>query len=425
MPVAVRRKSALVKIFVLFVVYAAAMAVYVWYTSPNNVPAAYQGTPADPTTFFSPKQLEDSQTLNAARYWLFFMSSPWEWFIYFALIAGGLAGYWREALERRGLTIYVRFPIFVLLVDGAAFLLYLPLRIIGYAISKHYGISTQPVSGWIRDKLVDFGVGYVTLLVVSAVAFWIISKGGRWWLKLWLLSIPFTVFMMYIQPVVIDPLYNDYYRLKNPVLEQKILDLAKRAEISADRVYEVDMSAKTNALNAYVSGLGSSLRIVLWDTTLNKLNEKEILLIMAHEMGHYVKHHLEWSAAGAVGGSLVMLGLGGWLYSRTVRGRGKRWGLRSPSDMAALPLALLLMSVISFASLPVSNAISRNAESSADGYALELIGSAEGSVTMNQTMSIVSLSDINPPLLVQWFRSTHPSDMERIVQAIEFEKRHE
>lgn len=420
-----RQRSELVKIFVLFVLYALAMAAYAWYTSPNNVPAAYRGTPADPATFFSPEQLQDSQTLNAARYWLFFMSSPWEWFIYFALLAGGLARYWRDALERRGLPIYVRFPLFVLLVEGAAFLLYLPLRIVGYSISKHYGISTQSLSGWIRDKLVDFGIGYVTLLAVTAVAFWIISRGGRWWLKLWLLSIPFTVFMMYIQPVVIDPLYNDYYRLKDPVLERKILDLAKRADIPADRVYEVDMSEKTNALNAYVTGLGSSLRIVLWDTTLNKLTEKEILLIMAHEMGHYVKHHLEWSAIGAVGGSFVMLSIGGWLYSRIVRRRGGQWGIRSPSDMTALPLALLLLSIISFASLPVSNAISRNAESEADAYALELIGSAEGSVTMNQTMSVVSLSDIHPPLLVEWFRSTHPSDMERIVQALEFERAHE
>ncbi|MFD0671166.1 M48 family metallopeptidase [Cohnella sp. GCM10027633] len=419
-----RTRSVLGKSLLLFIFYAAAMAVYAWYTSPNNVPAAYEGTAADPATFFTAEQLRDSRTLNAWRYWLFFASGPWEWFIYFALLAGGLARYWRDGLERRRLPMIVRFPLFVLLVDAAAFVLYLPIRIIGYSLSKSYGISTQPVSGWIRDKLVDFGIGYATLLVVSAVAFWIISRGRRWWLKLWLLSIPFTAFMMYIQPVIIDPLYNDYYRLKDPALEQRILELADRADIPADRVYEVDMSSKTNSLNAYVSGLGSSLRIVLWDTTLNKLNEREILLIMAHEMGHYVKHHLEWSAIGAVGASFVMLGGGGWLYARIARRRGTAWGIRGPSDMAALPLALLLMSVISFATLPVSNAVSRNAESSADAYALELIGSAEGSVTMNQTMAVVSLSDLNPPLLVKWFRSTHPSDMERIVEALAFERLH-
>lgn len=421
---ALKKRSVLGKTLLLFLVYAAAMAVYAWYTSPNNVPAEYAGTAADPATFFTAEQLRDSQTLNAWRYWLFFASAPWEWFIYFALLAGGLARYWRDGLERRGWPIYVRFPAFVLLLQAAAFLLYLPIRMIGYSLSRSYGISTQPASGWIRDKLVEFGIGYLTLLAVSAVAFWIISRGGRWWLKLWLLSIPFTAFMMYIQPVLIDPLYNDYYRLKDPALERRILELADRADIPADRVYEVDMSSKTNALNAYVSGLGSSLRIVLWDTTLNKLNEQEILLIMAHEMGHYVKHHLEWSAVGAIGASFVLLGAGGWLYAWVIRRRGERWGIRRPSDMAALPLALLLLSVLSFASQPVSNAVSRNAESAADAYAMELIGSAEGSVTMNQTMAVVSLSDVNPPLLVKWFRSTHPSDLERIVEALAFERLH-
>ena len=143
------------------------------------------------------------------------MSGPWEWLIYLFLLSGGLARYWRDALERTKLPIYIRFPIFVLLVEAASFLLYLPLRIIGDSISKDYGISTQPVLGWMRDKLVAFGVSYITVLAVSAVAFWVVSRGGRWWLKLWLISVPFIVFMMYIQPVVIDPLYNHYSRLSN------------------------------------------------------------------------------------------------------------------------------------------------------------------------------------------------------------------
>jgi len=405
-----------------FAVYAVLMAAYVWYTSPNNVPAAYEGTAADPATFFTPAQLADSEWLNAGRYWLFFISGPWEWLIYFMLLSCGFARRWRESLEGRGLPVYIRFPIFVFLIDAVAFLLYLPVRVAGFVLSRSYGISTQPAAGWVRDKLVAFGIGYATMLAVSAVAFWIISRGGRWWLKLWLLSVPFTLFMMYIQPVVIDPIYNDYYRLKDPVLEAKILDLAAKADIPADRVYETDMSAKTNALNAYVNGIGPTLRIVLWDTTIRALDEHELLQVMAHEMGHYVMHHLEWSALGAVGSSFVLLGAGGFLYVRLVRRHGEKWGIRSPSDMAALPLILLLLSVVSFASLPVSNMVSRAAESSADAYALELIGNAEGSVSMNQKLAVASLGDVNPPLLVRLFRDTHPSDLQRIVRAWAFEK---
>ncbi|SEO34473.1 M48 family metallopeptidase [Paenibacillus sp. OV219] len=419
-----RRRSKGFVWFVWFVVYAALVTAYVWYTSPNNVPSSYAGTAADPTTFFSSKQLADSARLNAMRNWIFFISAPWEWLIYLFLLFGGLARYWRDALESRRLPLVVRFPLYVLLVDAAAFLLYLPLRALSFALSKSYGISTQPWPGWLRDKIVAFGVGYITLLAVTAVAFWIMSRRGRWWLKLWLISVPFTAFMMYVQPVIIDPLYNHFTRLSDPQLEQKILALAAKSDIPASRVYEVDMSAKTNAINAYVTGIGSSLRIVLWDTTLKQLNEQEILLIMAHEMGHYAMHHLEWSALGAVGSSLVVIVIGGWIYIWSIRRFGDRLGIRSRSDITALPLLLLILSLLSFASLPVSNYVSRQAESAADAYAMDLLDTADGSISMQQKTALVTLSDMNPPMLVRWFRDTHPSDMERIIAAMEFAKAH-
>jgi STE24 endopeptidase len=417
-----RNGFALKRYALIFICYTVAIAIYVWYTSPNLVPDAYRGTAADPATFFTPNQLHNSETLNAVRNLIFFMSGPWEWFIYIILLAGGLAKRWRETLERFKLPMYVRFPVYVFLVNGFAFLLYFPLRIVGYNMSKAYGISTQPVASWLRDKLVGFGIGYLTLLAVSAVAFWIISRGGKWQFKLWLLSVPFILFMMYVQPVVIDPLYNHFTTLSDPHLERQILALAVKADIPAHRVYEVDMSAKTNAMNAYVNGIGSSLRIVLWDTTLQQLNEKEILLIMAHEMGHYAMHHLEWSAVGAAGSSVLLIVIGGWLFKVIVRHRGMKWGIRSMSDMTALPLVLLILSFLSFVSLPISNYVSRKAETSADRYAMELIGSAEGSISMNQKMSVVVLSDVNPPLLVKWFRDDHPSDMERIINAERFDR---
>jgi Zn-dependent protease with chaperone function len=414
--------SAMLRYSLIFICYAVIMAAYVGYTSPNQVPEVYRGTAADPATFFTPDQLLKSETLNAARNWIFFMSGPWEWLIYFAILASGFAKRWRALLDSYRLPIFVKFPLYVLIVNAVAYLLYFPLRVAGYNLSKAYGISTQPVSGWLRDKLVGFGISYLTMLAVSAFAFWIISRGGKWWLKLWIISIPFTLFMMYVQPVVIDPLYNRFTTLSDPALERQILELAAKADIPAHRVYEVDMSAKTNAMNAYVNGIGSSLRIVLWDTTLKSLNDKEILLIMAHEMGHYVMHHLEWSAVGAVGSSFVLLAVGSRLYKIIIRKRGGKWGIGSESDMTAIPLVLLLLSILSFASLPFSNYVSRQAEASADRYAMELIGSAEGSISMNQKMSAVVLSDIHPPLLVKWFRSDHPSDMERIIDAERFDR---
>ncbi|CAG7645142.1 M48 family metallopeptidase [Paenibacillus allorhizosphaerae] len=403
--------------FMVFAIYAILMALYVCLFPTGGVPTVYRGTAADPATYLSEAQLQQSQTLSAARNWIFFISYPWEWAVYLVLLLAGFAGRWQERLERTVRPVSLRFPLYVLWINLIVFLVFLPLRITSYSLSRSYGLSTQTVWSWLRDKAVGFGVNYAVMLLVAAVAFWFIRRGGRWWVKLWLLSVPFTLFMIYIQPVVIDPLYNEFTRLSDPKLERHILDLAAKADIPADRVYEVDMSQKTNELNAYVTGIGSSLRIVLWDTTLRSLMEPEILLIMAHEMGHYVMHHLEWSAVGAVVSSFFLIWIGSWLYRWVQQRWGRSLGIPQAGSMAGFPLVLLILSVLTFVSLPVANTVSRQAEHAADLFAFELIGSSDNAVTMYQKLAASSLSDVNPPLLVKLFRSTHPSIMERIIDA--------
>src|SRR5699024_6412538 len=144
-------------------------------------------------------------------------------------------------------------------------------------------------------------------------------------------------------------LYNDFYRLQDEELKTKILDLASTADIPAHDVYVVNKSEETNALNAYVNGVGSNLRIVLWDTTLQTLDDDEILFVMAHEMGHYVKRHLMWSVIGSIIMSLVGLFLVSRLLAWSVARWGSQLGIRSPSSLASLPLLLLIISVLTFA----------------------------------------------------------------------------
>jgi STE24 endopeptidase len=405
--------------FVGLAIYAAAVGLYLWANTTNSVPEPYLGSPADPTTFLSEQQLKQSIHFAVVRNWLFFISYPWEWGLYIVLLFGGFAGSFHERLKSRIRSKSLRFAAFVLWLKAITLVVFLPIQIIGYSVSKAFGVSTQTVPSWIRDKLIAFGINYVLLLVVSGVALWVIARGGRWWLRLWLLAIPFILFMMYIQPVVIDPLYNDFTRLSNPELEQKIVRMAAEAGIPADRVYEVNMSEKTNSLNAYVNGIGGSLRIVLWDTTLQRLTEVETLFIMAHEMGHYVMHHLEYSALGAVASAFIFLWLGSRLLSFLISKWGRVWGVTSSSHYLALPVILLILSIVSFAALPISNYVSRQAESAADRYAFQLTNSTEGAASMYQKLAISSLSDVNPPILVKWFRSTHPSLMERIVHVDE------
>lgn len=403
-------------IFGLFVLYAVAIGLYLWLASIDPIPKLFKGSAADPATFLTETQLQQSVIYSALRNWIFFVRYPWEWAIYLVLLFTGTAGRWQDKLAQAAWPSFVRFPVYVLLLSLVSYAALLPLRLISYALARHYGVSTQPIWSWIRDYAVTFAIDLVMLTLVSSTAFWFIRRGGRWWLKLWVASVPFILLMMYIQPVIIDPLYNEFSRLSNPQLEQRILALADKADIPADRVYEVNVSEKTNALNAYVNGIGASLRIVLWDTTLQRLDENEILLIMAHEMGHYVMRHLEWSALGAVASSFFLLWIGSTFYQAALRRWGPVWGIRKADDAAALPVLLLILSLLNFAFTPAANFVSRQAERSADEYAIRLIGSTEGAVTMYQKLASSSLSEMNPPLLVKLFRSTHPSLMERIAE---------
>jgi STE24 endopeptidase len=203
--------------------------------------------------------------------------------------------------------------------------------------------------------------------------------------------------------------------LKDKKLEAKILALASEANIPAEHVFEVNMSEKTNALNAYVTGIGSHARIVLWDTTLQRLNEDEVLFIMAHEMGHYVMKHIYWGLAGYI--VLALFGL--WLVSKLIRWCLGRWGryigIRRLSDIASFPLLLLLVSLLNFAASPLVNTVSRYEEHAADKYAIELTKNTDAAISSFQKLTKAGLSEVNPPLLVKLFRYTHPTMLERIV----------
>ncbi|MEK8130139.1 M48 family metallopeptidase [Paenibacillus filicis] len=404
--------------------YTAAIGLYLIIAAKHPIPQADIGSAADPATFLEPERYRQSIAYAAWSNWLFFISYPWEWGIYVWLLVSGTGARLQARWDGDGRFSRLRLPLMVLLLQAAVSLGLLPLRITGFLLSRANGISTQSWGSWVYDRAIDFGLEYLVMVVAAAAAFWMIRRGGRWWLKLWLVSVPCLLLAVYVQPVVIDPLYNTFSRLSDPQLESRILELASRAGISADRVYEVRMSDQTNAMNAYVSGLGSSLRIVLWDTTMNKLSQPEILLIMAHEMGHYVMHHLEWSTAAAAASTLVLLVAGSWIARLLLRRYGESWRIGRLHEPAALPLALLVLSVLSFVTLPLSNAVSRQAELVADRYAFRLIGDADSAVTMYQQLAASSLSEMNPPMLVKLFRSTHPSLLERIRNAQQFDGSH-
>ncbi|MFC7370103.1 M48 family metallopeptidase [Fictibacillus iocasae] len=398
-----------------FAVYLGAMWFYLFHGADTALPAQLRGSAADPAMFMNERQLTLSYDFSRIKDFIYFISVPLEWLIYLLVLGFGLSRRFRDSAKVLTKFRVVHTAAYVLFLSAASWLLTFPLRYYSYTVSKSYKVSVQPFDGWMKDSLVDFWIGYAFTFVMVGAIYWLMKKSEKkWWLYAWLLSVPFTLFMYFIQPVLIDPLYNDFSPLKDQALKEKILLLADKADIPADNVYEVNMSSKTNSLNAYVNGIGSNLRIVLWDTTLNKLSDNQVLFVMAHEMGHYVMNHLYWNLISSIVLSFLGLYFGNMLYRRWVKKYGEAWGVKGISDIAGLPALLLIFSLLGFAVSPIENAISRSAERDADQYAIQMTKNPEAAVGAFQELTVSGLSEVNPPKLVKFFLYGHPTMLERI-----------
>ncbi|MFJ5790162.1 M48 family metallopeptidase [Lysinibacillus sp. NPDC097162] len=407
----------------LFGAYVLCMYWYIFHSGGGTIPRAFQGTAADPVMFMSEKELNLSGEYSKIRNFLFFVVTPFEWLVYMVILLMGVSRYFEKVATSQTKWKLLQNAAYLFLLSFLLYVVLFPIEYYRYHLSKSYGISTQAFTSWMRDGIIDFWINFGMTFIVVSVIYWLIKKSvKRWWLYAWLLTIPFTIFVMFLQPVVIDPLYNDFYPLKNKELETKILAIADQANIPAEHVYEVNMAQKTNALNAYVTGIGSNSRIVLWDTTLNRLTDNEILFIMAHEMGHYVEKHIYFGIAGYL--ILTLIGL--WITAKSMRWAIARYGhalkITKMSDINSLPLFLLITSFLLFASSPLSNYVSRYQETRADNYAISLMGDRTAAVTAFQKLTISGLSEVNPPLLVKWFRYTHPTMLDRIMKVAETEE---
>jgi STE24 endopeptidase len=398
---------------------------YLFYFANTSLPFEFQGSQADPTTFLNGRELMLSEEYSKTRNLLFFLSTPLEWLFYFLILIFGLSKAFKKWADETSKNQFLQRAIYLIWLSLFAFAATFPLSYISFSLSKTYNISTQSFASWMKDELIDFWINYGMMLVIVSVLYWLIKKSQkRWWFYAWLLTIPFTLFLMFLQPVIIDPLYNDFYPLKNKELETEILSLAKKANIPADHVYEVNMAEKTNALNAYVTGIGSNSRIVLWDTTLNRLNNDQILFIMAHEMAHYVEKHLYIGIAGYI--LLSLLGL--YLTHRIMGWAMARWGrelkVQGIADIRSFPLLLMILSMFMFAASPFSNMVSRYQENRADQYAIEMMKNPEAAITAFQELTRSGLSQVNPPLLVKIFRYGHPTMLERIARIEQYQFEH-
>lgn len=284
------------------------------------------------------------------------------------------------------------------------------------SVRRWYGLSTRSWSGWGVDVAKSYAVGLVLTLVLVLLVVALARWSPRWWWTVGAaLGALLVVVVSFAYPLVVEPVFNKFTPMADGALRTSLLDLARADGVSVDDVLVADASRRTSALNAYVSGFGSTRRIVVYDTLVDSASDREIELIVAHELGHVEARDVVWGTAmGAAGVAFVvcLLGLAGrweWLLARASVGS---WG-----DARSVALLLAVLAVLGFASGPAQALLSRRIETRADVHSLELTRDPAALIGMQKRLSVRNLSDLDPSPLVFGLFATHPTGPQRIALA--------
>jgi len=328
---------------------------------------------------------------------------------------------WSEALKAALLELtsneWLLVAAYGAVFGGIYYLIDLPLSYYeGFVLPHRFGLSNQDMRGWISDQiksgLIIAGMGGLILEIIYAV---LRAFPNTWWLWVAGILLIFSVLLANLAPVLLFPIFYKFVPLseEDSGLVERLMRLAERANTHVQGVFKFDMSRRTKAANAALTGLGRTRRIILGDTLLNEFTPDEIETVLAHELGHLVNKDIPvgifvQSAITLVGLYLASLGL---LWGAQV------FGFSGPADIAALPIFLLVMGLYGLVTMPLTNAYSRWRERRADQYALRMTGNPEAFASAMTRLANQNLSDADPEPWVEALLYSHPALGKRIAMA--------
>ncbi len=388
-----------------------------------------------------PEKLAQAQALDRISTGIEFGSQFWAIAILLLLLTTGTVRKLAICAERINSRPILRALLFSASVAIIVFLIaQLPVNAIAHSASLHYGISVQNWPSWLLDQ----GKALILIVLLEAPLLTLLYGLMRWswsrrlyWLWAAVFSIPLMILGVFLLPALVEPLFNTFEPLtqSHPALVVQLQRVVSRTgtAIPPDRMFLMKASEKSNGLNAYVSGIGASKRIVVWDTTADRMPQDEILFIFAHESGHYVLNHVP---KGLALGSILLFPffyLVSWLTNRLNHRWGSSWNTRNSSNLPAtatlpgLVVFLLAFTILQFVTEPVPNTISRHFEHEADVYGQEAI---HGIVPNPQQTAVAAFNDLgeayledpNPNPLLEFWTYDHPSIQTRATFAAHYNR---
>ena len=328
---------------------------------------------------------------------------------------GGLIAIYDRYITGIGASTTVSAVLFFLLLTWFLTLLGIPFDLYGtFRIEAQYGFNTTTLRLWTTDFLKSQAIGALLLIILTAVVFQLIHwSPENWWLWVWGFMALFSLFMMFISPYVIEPLFNKYEPVTEEGLEGEIRAMMEKAGLKVGKVLQMDASKRSRHSNVYFTGIGKVKRIVLYDTLIRQMSHGEIVAVLAHEIGHWKKGHiwkrLLWAETMALAGSWVSFKLLAW--------PGLPGLLGLPGDLS-LPARMVLLgfvaSLVLFPLGPFSAWRSRCHEREADRFAADLTGRPEDLASAMVKLSVENLSNLFPHPFYAAFYYSHPPAVERV-----------
>jgi STE24 endopeptidase len=358
---------------------------------------------------------------KAMRYYrsgnlLWVIDTAWGMIVPILLLVTGLSARMRNRARKWGRKWFFALGIYWILFLVLVFLINLPLSYYEEFVRQHaYDLSNQTFAKWCSDSLKSLIIGGIAGILLLWIPYLLLKRSPkRWWLYCSIVAVPVIFIVMVISPIWISPLFNRFGPMKDKSLESSILALGEKAGIEGSRVYEVNKSVDTNAVNAYVTGFLGTKRIVLWDTIIQKLNRKELLFVMGHEMGHYVLGHT-WKLVLFLSILILITLYAAYRAAGGILSRFRQqFGFDQLSDIASLPLLLLLLNLFSFIVSPIDLWYGRHIEHEADRFGLEITQDNHDAATAFVKLQQENLGNPRPGLLYKIWRADHPVLGDRI-----------
>ena len=304
--------------------------------------------------------------------------------------------------------------VFFILLTYAETIISMPFSLYStFKIENRYGFNTMTFKLWLADTIKALIISSILMALLISVGLFLIQKSpDMWWLWVWCFFLVFGIFMMYISPYVIEPLFHKFSPVDDEELETGIRDLMDKVGIKVSRVFKMDASKRTKHTNAYFTGIGKVKRIVLYDTLIEKMDKDEILSVLAHEAGHWKKRHLLKHIAVTEAIALIAI----YVAYQLLQGDFliELFHIEKSSFFAKVIILGFIGSIVTFPFSPVSHYFSRRHENEADKYSYELTGNSESMISALVKLSKDNLSNLHPHPLYALFHYSHPPVLERI-----------